>query len=154
MNSSKTPFRIGFPAALAGAAALFFFGCVATGGGEVVETVGDYGYVGPWVYPAFEPAGYEGARPPYEKFDPNRHEEPIAGAARGPGNAPAPGREPGQGRAPEPVRSPAPVRNNPRPPPSIPNQPRPSMGGGGGGARSGGGGGGGGSHGSGGSGRK
>jgi hypothetical protein len=147
VNSSKTPFRIGFPAALAGAAALFLFGCVATGGGEVVETVGDYGYVGPWVYPAFEPAGYVGARPPYEKFDPNRHEEPVSGAARGPGYSPAPGREPGPGRAPEPVR------NNPRPPPSIPNQPRPVTGGGGGGAHAGGGGGGG-SRGSGGNGHK
>jgi uncharacterized membrane protein YgcG len=143
VNVFRLPFRIGFPAALAGSAVLFFFGCVATGGGEFTETVGDYGYVGPWIYPAFEPDGYEGARPPYERLDDKKHEEPASGAAHAPGHEAGPGREP------------EPVHNNPRPPPSIPNRPRPA---GGGGSIGGGGGahpaGGGGSRGSGSSGRK
>jgi hypothetical protein len=147
VNDFKAPFRMGFPAALAGTTVLFLFGCVGVGGGDYTEVDSDYGYVGPWTYGTFEAAGYEGARPPYER--PGGHER--EGVAPGSDHHEAPP----QGHAP------APVHNNPRPPPSIPNNPRPSGGGGGsrgggssgGGGHSGGGGGGnagGGSHGSGG----
>ncbi len=132
MKKYPIPFRIAFPAGLAGASVLLFFGCVAAGGGEYVETDTDYGYTGPWVYGGFEADGYGGARPPYEDRGGDHRAEPARNDDhRG---------QPSGGHAP------APVRSNPRPPPSIPNNPRPPSGGGsshggGGGSRPSGGGG-------------
>ena len=125
MNNFKMPFRTGFPAALAGTAVLVFFGCVAVPGGDYTEVDSDYGYVGPWTYGTFEAGGYSGARPPYERPEVNNRER---GAPDQPGA--------NHHEAPPQSHSPAPVHNNPRPPPSIPNNPRPS--GGGGGSRGGG----------------
>lgn len=138
MKKYLIPFRIAFPAGLAGASVLLFFGCVAAGGGEYVETDTDYGYTGPWVYGGFEGDGYAGARPPYEDRGGDHRAEPARdGDHRG--QPPArQGQAPGRNEGPSGGHAPAPVRNNPRPPPSIPNNPRPS---GGGGASHGGGGG-------------
>lgn len=97
-----------------------------TVGGGYTQVYGDYGFFGPWDYGLFAPDGYGFSRPPFERWEPN--------SGHGPG---------------------APHGGN-RPPPSIPNQPRPGGGGhfgggggshgsgGGGGHSSGGGGGGGG----------
>ena len=117
MKKYPISFRIAFPAGLACASVLLFFGCVAAGGGDYVETDTDYGYTGPWVYGGFEADGYAGARPPYEARNGDHREEPSGGGDHH--------EQPPQNHAP------APVHNNPRPPPSIPNNPRPPSGGGG-----------------------
>jgi uncharacterized membrane protein YgcG len=156
VRSFPIPLRIAFPAALAGTAVFFILGCVSTGGNDsYTETDSDYGYVGPWPYAPLEVVGYDGTRPPYEERAGDHREEPPPGGdhreSPPQGHAPAPGHNEG----PPEGHAPAPVHNNPRPPPSIPNTPRPSGGGShGGGGASHSGGGGGGSRGSGGGGKK
>ena len=93
---------------------LLFLFGCGTVGGGYTEVYGDYGYAGLWAYGPFVPEGYDFGRPPYARPEGGHDHHPPPG------------------------------HQGPRPPPSIPNHPRPS--GGGGGSRGGGGGHSGGGH--------